>query len=177
MMQSPIRLSVSSLRGRRSRCLTRINPKTQGSWRWQHALHFTAFTKQKNTTKGALIADLRQLNSLLPKPLPFRLPCLVQLDSLLSACRHLKLKLFFTMLDISNMYWACKLPPEWSDNIRFRVRGVSFFVPCLPFGWSYNLVMAIENLARFLMLAHPGQVIIIQHLDDNPLVSTEGQVL
>ena len=66
--------------------------------------------KRKNAVKGALIADLRRLNYILPKPLPFRLPCLGQLDSLLSACRYLKLNLFFIKLDISNMYWACKLP-------------------------------------------------------------------
>ena len=75
------------------------------------------------------------------------------------------------------MYWACKLPPKWSDKTRLRVRGMSFFVPCLRFGWSYSPVIAIENLARYPMLAHPGQVIIIQYLDDILLVSTERKVL
>ena len=65
---------------------------------------FRAFAKSRNATKGAPIADLRELNSLLPKPLPFKLPSLGQLDSLFSLCKALKLKLFFTKLDISNMY-------------------------------------------------------------------------
>ena len=47
---------------------------------------FRAFVESKNATKGALIADLRELNSLLPKPLPFKLPSLRQLDSLFSLC-------------------------------------------------------------------------------------------
>ena len=54
---------------------------------------FRAFANSKNATKGALIADLRELNSLLPKPLPFKLPSLGQLDSLFSLCKALKLKL------------------------------------------------------------------------------------
>ena len=132
---------------------------------------------EKNAEKGALIADLRQLNQILPKPLPFRLPYLGQLDSLLSACRHLKINLFFTKLHISNMYRACKLPPKWSNKIRFRVRGESFFVPCPPFGWSHSPVIAIANLARFLVLAHPGQVILIRYLDYIVLVSTDRHVL
>ena len=73
--------------------------------------HFRAFAKRKNAVKGALMADLRQFNQILPKPLPFGLPCLGQLDSLLPACRHLKINLFFTKLDISNMYWAWNPPP------------------------------------------------------------------
>ena len=36
--------------------------------------HFKAFAKRKFAWKGALIADLRALNSMLPKPIPFRLP-------------------------------------------------------------------------------------------------------
>ena len=75
------------------------------------------------------------------------------------------------------MYWAYKLPPDWSNKIRFRVWGVSFFVRCLPFGWSYSPIIAIENLARFLVLAHPWQVIFIQHLDDILLVFTDKPVL
>ena len=41
-----------------------------------------------------------------------------------------------------------------------------------PFGWAHSPIIAIENLARFLILAHPGQVILIQYLDDVMLVST-----
>ena len=39
---------------------------------------FRAFAKSKNATKGALIADLRELTSLIPKPLLFKLPSLGQ---------------------------------------------------------------------------------------------------
>ena len=132
---------------------------------------FGAFAKSKNATKGALIAHLRELNSLLPKPLPFKLPSVGQLGSLFSLCKALKLKLFFTKLDISNMYWACKLPPEWSGRITFHVNGVLYMANSLPFGWAHSPIIASENLAHFLILAHPGQVIQIQYLDDVLLVS------
>ena len=138
---------------------------------------FRVFAKSRNATKGALLGDLPELTSLLPKPLPFKLPSLRQLDSLFSLCKSLKLKLFFTKLDRSNMYGACKPPPEWSGRITFRVNGVSYVVHSLPFWWAHSPIIAIENLARFLILTHPGQVILIQYLDDVLLLSTDANVL
>ena len=92
-------------------------------------------------------------------------------------CKSLKLKLFFTKLDISNMYWACNLPLEWSGRITFQVNGVSYVVNSLPFGWAHSPIIAIENMARFLILTHLGQVILIQYLGDVLLVSTDANVL
>ena len=132
---------------------------------------FRAFAKSKSATKGALIADLRALNSALVKPVPFKLPSLSQLGHLFSVCKTVKLKLFFTKLHISNMYWACKVPAEFRNSIRFRVNGVSYYVPSLPFGWAFSPIIAIETLARYLSLQHPGQVTLIQYLDDVLLAS------
>ena len=63
-----------------------------------------AFTMAKNAKKGAPIADLRALNSLLVKPLPFPLPSLSNLGSLFRICKQLGHFLFFAKLDILNMY-------------------------------------------------------------------------
>ena len=68
-------------------------------------------------------------------------------------------------------------PPEWARRINFRVNGVSYVVNSLPFGWAHSLIIAIEYLTRFLILAHLGQVILIQYLDDVLLVSTDATLL
>ena len=138
---------------------------------------FRAFAKSKSATKGALIADLRALNSALVKPVPFKLPSLSQLGHLFSVCKAIKLKLFFTKLDISNMYRACKVLAEFRNSIRFRVNGTSYFVPSLPLGWAFSPIIAIEIVARYLSLQHPGQVILIQYLDDVLLASVSLAVL
>ena len=72
------------------------------------------------------------------------------------------------------MYWAC---PFLGGRITFRVNGVSYVVNSLPFGWAHNPIIVIENLARFLILAHRGQVVLMQYLDDVLLVSTDANVL
>ena len=80
---------------------------------------FRAFAKSTNALKGALIADPRAPNPALIKPIPFKLPSLSQLGNLFSVSKTAHLKLFFTKLDISNMYWACKVPNEFRRSIRF----------------------------------------------------------
>ena len=57
------------------------------------------------------------------------------------------------------------------------MNGISYVVNSLPFGWAHSPVITIENVARFLILAHPSQVILIQYLDDVVLVSTDSNVL
>ena len=131
-----------------------------------------AFAKPKNATKGALIADLRALKSLLPKPLPFALPSLSELGDLFTACKHLGQPIYFAKIDISNMYWACKLPANLRDSIRFRVNGRSYHIPSLPFGWAFSPILAIETLSRSLVLQYPGTIILTQYLDDVLLIST-----
>ena len=131
-----------------------------------------AFAKPKNATKGALIADLRALNALLPKPLPFALPSLSELGDLFTACKHLGQPIYFAKIDISNMYWACKMPAHLRDSIRFRVNGRSYHIPSLPFGWAFSPILAIETLSRSLVLQFPGTIILIQYLDDVLLIST-----
>ena len=62
-------------------------------------------------------------------------------------------------------------------KICFKVNGVFFSVPSLPFAWSYGPVIALENLARLLAVAHQGQVILLQYLDDILLLSTDRHTL
>ena len=136
-----------------------------------------AFAKPKNATAGALIADLRALNSLLPKPLPFALPSLSSLGDLFGVCKHLHQPIYFAKIDISNMYWACKLPESLRKSIQFRVNRKSYFIPSLPFGWSFSPIIAIETISRNLLLTFPGEVILIQYLVDVLLVSVDPLVL
>ena len=91
--------------------------------------------------REARIADLRALNSLLPKPIPFKLPSLAQLGSVRSACEHLTLAMYFTMLDVSNMYRGCKLPQRCGSLLRFRVEGELdlFAVPKVLFDWIVHV--------------------------------------
>ena len=107
-----------------------------------------AFAKPKNASKGALIADLRAFNSLLPKPLPFALPSLSDPGDLFGVCKHLHQPIYFAKIDISNMYWMCKLPNFLRKSIHFRVNGKSYFIPSLPLGWSFSPIIAIETLSR-----------------------------
>ena len=51
------------------------------------------------------------------------------------------------------------------------------FHPLPPFGWSFSPIIAIETLAQFLVQQHPGQVILIQYLDDLLLISVDRAVL
>ena len=91
--------------------------------------------------------------------------------------QHYKTETIFTKLDISNMYWAYKVPDEFRNSIRLRVNRTSYYVPSLPFGWAFSPIIATETLARYLFLQHPRQVILIQHLDDVMLASVFPAVL
>ena len=49
-------------------------------------------------------------------------------------------------------------------------------MPSLLFGWAYGRITGVENLARFLILGHPGQVILSPYLDIL-LVSIDRQIV
>ena len=95
-----------------------------------------AFAKPRSAEKGALIADLRLLNALMGSlPQPFELPSLTQLEALLELLRARGVEAHFTKLDVSNMYWFVLLPEEHATGFRFSVKGTTYAIPSLPFGW------------------------------------------
>ena len=120
-----------------------------------------AAAKANEATKRALIAGLRTLNPLLVKPLPLPLPPLSNLGSLFQCANTSNRRFFLAKLDISTMYQACKPPDDYKHLIQLRVNGVSYYIPSLPFGLSFIPIIAIETVARHLVLRHPRQVILI----------------
>ena len=101
------------------------------------AADMRAFPKPKSQEKGALIANLRLLNALMGElPQPFQLPSMAQLAALLELPKARDIRAYFTKLDVSNMFWSVLLPPEHTTSFRFRVRGVTYAIPSLPFGWT-----------------------------------------
>ena len=137
-----------------------------------------AFPKPKSAEKGALIADLRLLNALMGSPpQPFELPSLTQLAALLELLRARGVQAHFTKLDVSNMYWPVLLPKEHATSFRFRVKGTTYAIPSLPFGWAASPNIAIAVLAAYLTLHFPGDTILIQYVDDILLVSADPQRL
>ena len=66
-----------------------------------------AFGKRKSATKGAIIVDARAVNHMsVPPTKRLRLPSLGQLGAAMSLMRHLKLRVYFTKLEISNMFYT-----------------------------------------------------------------------
>ena len=51
------------------------------------------------------------------KLVPLSLPSLSSLGDLFVACKHLQRPIYFAKIDISNMYWACKLPDTYKHAI------------------------------------------------------------
>ena len=84
-----------------------------------------------------------------------------QLASLLELLKARNIRAYFTKLDISNMFWSVLLLPEHSTGFRFHVRGVTYAIPGLPFGWSASPSMAVDVLAAYLTLHFPAEVILI----------------
>ena len=82
-------------------------------------------------------------------------------------------KAHFTKLDVSNIYWSVLLPEEHATSFRFRVKGTTYAIPILPFGWAASPNMAIEVLAAYHTLHFPGDTILIQYVDDILLVSAD----
>ena len=68
------------------------------------------------------------------------------------------------------MYWSMLLPYEHVTSFRFRVKGTTYAIPSLPFGWAASPNMAIEVLATYLTLHFLSDTILIQYVDDILLV-------
>ena len=142
------------------------------------AANMRAFPKPKSQEKGAPIAHLRLLNALMGEPpRPFELPSMAQLAALLELLKACNVKAFFTKLEVSNIFWSVLLPPEHSTSFRFQVRGVTYAIPSLPFGWTASPSMAVEVLVAYLVLHFPGEVILIQYVDDVLLISADQEHL
>ena len=50
---------------------------------------------------------------------------------------------------------------------------MTYAIPSLPFGWTTSPGMAVEVLAAYLTLHSPGEVILIQYVDDILPVSAD----
>ena len=108
-------------------------------------------------------------------PRPFELPSIAQLAALLELLKARNVRAHFTKLGVSNMFWSVLLLLEHSTSFRFRVRGVTYAIPNLPFDWPASPSMAVEVLAAYLPLHFPGDL--IQYVDDVLLVSADPQRL
>ena len=75
------------------------------------------------------------------------------------------------------MFWSVLLGPEHCTSFRFRLRGVTYAIPSLPFGWTGSSSMAVEVLAAYLTLRFPGDVTVIQYVDDVLLIYVDGERL
>ena len=135
-----------------------------------------AFAKPKSSDKGALIIDMRTINSRCVDSTPrFRLPTLEHLKHALS--RSSSQAIFFCKLDISNHFWSCKLPPAAQHKIRVGINGTLYSLTSLPFGWKCSPVIAQLLLGAYLAPLHHSHVVTLQYLDDILLFSTDREAL
>ena len=121
-----------------------------------HAPNARAFGKRKSATKGAFIVDARVVNHMSAPPTErLRLPSLEQMGATVSLMRHLQLRVYFTKLDISNMFYTCRTP-QWCDSgIRVQIGDDVCGFPGLPFGWAHSPALAQELLGMYLGVQHP----------------------
>ena len=110
---------------------------------------------------------MRVTNELCEKsPYRFRLPSLDLLAEMLEKLDGKDEKFFMTELDISNHYWSCKVPAGEEGQVRIAIGSRVFSIPSLPFGWTHSPPIAQKLLALTLAKRHPGEVIVIQYVDD-----------
>ena len=95
----------------------------------------------------------------------------------MSLMRHLQLRMYFTKLDISNMFYTCRTPQGCDSGIRVQIGDDVYGFPGLPFGWAHSPALAQELLGMYLSVQHPRQVKAIQYLDDVLMFSTDRGLL
>ena len=126
------------------------------------------FAVYKTAVKARLIADMRQYNTLWPRPPPFSLP---SLDLLLNTTLP---ALYFIKIDISNFYWSLELPPPVRGAFVLSTGSRCFQTRKLPFGWSWSPFLAQETLRGIL---HSTRVLlgglVWQFVDDVLLASPD----
>ena len=137
-----------------------------------HAPKARAFGKRKSATKGVFIVDAQVVNRMSTPPTQrLRLPSLEQLRATMSIMRHLKLRVYFTNLDISNMFYTCRTPQGCDSGVRVPIGNDVYGFPGLPFGWAHSPTLAQELLGMYLSVQHqrgrghpvPGRRLDVQH--------------
>ena len=91
-----------------------------------------AYLKPKSAQKCAFIVNMIRVNDHCLPPPPFQLPQLDNLTHTITLALLRGTPLYFTKLDISNMFWSCKIPPQFQHTIRIGVRGQVFSFHGLP---------------------------------------------
>mmetsp|Transcript_79407 Transcript_79407/g.132599 ORF Transcript_79407/g.132599 Transcript_79407/m.132599 type:complete len:80 (+) Transcript_79407:181-420(+) len=71
------------------------------------------------------------------------------------------ISLWFTKLDVSNMFYTCRLPHSESQAFRISVGKHTNAFTGLPFGWSHSPGIAQELLGTYLAALHPTPVVTI----------------
>ena len=126
-----------------------------------------AYLKPKSAQKCAMIVNMIPINDhCLPPPPPFTLPHLDALAHTITVALLRRQPLFFTKLDISNMFWTCKMPAEHRHAVRIGVCGKVFSFPGLPFGWKASPAIAQKLLAMYIQHLYPGETVVVQYMDD-----------
>ena len=95
----------------------------------------------------------------------------------MSVVQHLNLRVYFTKLDISNMFYTCRTPPKCEVGLRVQIGDTVYGFPRLPFEWAHSPALAQELLGMYLSVEHQGEVVIIQYLDDVLAFSTQRLLL
>ena len=125
-----------------------------------------AYLKPKSAQKCALVVNMIRINDHCLPPPPFKLPQLDGLTHNITVALLRGTPLYFTKLDISNMFWSCKVPPEFQHTVCIGVRGHVFFFSGLPFGWRASPVIAQKLLAMYIQRLYPDDTIVVQYMDD-----------
>jgi hypothetical protein len=126
-----------------------------------------AFVLWKNILKCSLIVDMRETNKrCLPAQYQFKLPSLEVVARMLQAMDAESGEVFMTKLDVSNHFWSCRFPEHVKGRVRIGVGGRVFELPSLPFGWTHSPPIAQKLLAITLAKKFPGQVVVVQYVDD-----------
>ena len=95
-----------------------------------------------------------------------RLPTMESLAAYLRSVATAGRTTYFCKLDVSNMFWSCRLPKSEAGNVRFGVRGKVLGFHSLPFGWIYNPIMATELLTKSLDKLGELPVEVVVYFDD-----------
>ena len=97
--------------------------------------------------------------------------CVAIRDTLTDVCQ------LFTKLDVSNMFYTCRPPPEAVGGIGVHIGDMVYGFPGLSFRWTHRSAPAQKLLGTYLRVLHPDQVIVLQYLDDMLMFRTYRSLL
>ena len=101
-------------------------PWRPGWWKMVdgRAPHAQAFTKAKSQEKGSLIINMTTVNDRCTRlQHRLRLPTMESLAAYLRTAASAGRFTYFCKLNVSSMFWSCRLPRSEAGNVRFGVRG------------------------------------------------------